>query len=194
METGDLFILQWTKKSRMHSWVFRRTIQRKNGKTGVRCSSVTWGKPALLSAIQPRTKITIFLLQSSKRFSPLLRHVTEYASFLLTYETLATKGLDSYMGYNTHLLLYVWGHRAAGPWFCKETTFDQIYPNQNMNTDPGELLLCSGISIVGMFSILECFLTNLSHPQEEHEVLISTHKAFTFLLSVKEREMSRMKI
>lgn len=63
-----------------------------------------------------------------------------------------------------------------------------------MNTDPGELLLCSGISIVGMFSILECFLTNLSHPQEEHEVLISTHKAFTFLLSVKEREMSRMKI
>lgn len=105
METGDLFILQWTKKSRMHSWVFRRTIQRKNGKTGVRCSSVTWGKPALLSAIQPRTKITIFLLQSSKRFSPLLRHVTEYASFLLTYETLATKGLDSYMGYNTSALV-----------------------------------------------------------------------------------------
>lgn len=131
----------------------------------------------------------IFLLQSTKGFCLSLRHVTEYVSFLLTYQTLATEGVDSYMGYNTHLLLYVSGHRAAGPWLCKDTTSDQIYSNQYMNTDPRELVLFSGISIVSMFSVLECFFTNPSHPQEEHGVLISTYKAFTFLLSVKERNV-----
>lgn len=55
-----------------------------------------------------------------------------------------------------------------------------------MNMDLRELLLCSGISIASMFTMFECFLTNPSHPQEEHGVLVSTFKALHFFC-VKER-------
>lgn len=66
------------------------------------------------------------------------------------------------------------GHSSAGRQYPTE------YTSQKMNTDLRELLLCSGISIASMFTMFECFLTNPSHPQEEHGVLVSTFKALHF--------------